>query len=175
MPPDVLRLPVLGEQEARQRCLLPQALGRRVRAAQRFLLHEEAQQRQVFGRAVAVQRPQHLAARRLVRVLAVRCAPVPQPLPSRHRSIVAVTHTLPVSPGERWRVVLHDDDHNLIPVVHYLLHKICGHDRETARDLTMAVNDSGGAVVGVHDRETAEAVTVELLRHGLSASFRRAG
>jgi ATP-dependent Clp protease adapter protein ClpS len=69
---------------------------------------------------------------------------------------------------------VHNDDHNLIPVVHYLLRKICGHDWETARDLTMAVHETGGAVVGVHDRETAEAVTVELLRHGLSASFGRA-
>lgn len=88
---------------------------------------------------------------------------------------MAVSHTLPVSPGERWQVVLHDDDHNLIPVVHYLLRKICGHGWERARDLTMAVHESGGAVVGDHDRETAEAVTVELLRHGLSASVRRAG
>lgn len=88
---------------------------------------------------------------------------------------MAVSHTLPVSPGERWRVVLHDDDHNLIPVVQYLLRKICGHGWETARDLTMKVHETGGTVVGVHDRETAEAVTVELLRHGLSASFGRAG
>ncbi|WP_158102896.1 ATP-dependent Clp protease adaptor ClpS [Lentzea kentuckyensis] len=80
-----------------------------------------------------------------------------------------------MSPGERWRVVLHDDDHNLIPVVHYLLRKLCGHGWETARDLTMKVHETGGTVVGVHDRETAEAVTVELLRHGLSASFGRAG
>ncbi|MEV6239514.1 ATP-dependent Clp protease adaptor ClpS [Lentzea sp. NPDC051838] len=80
-----------------------------------------------------------------------------------------------MSSGERWRVVLHNDDVNLIPVVHYLLRKICGHDWETARDLTMTVHHTSGAAVGVHDRETAEAITVELLRHGLSAGIRRAG
>ncbi|SDK12497.1 hypothetical protein SAMN04488074_104309 [Lentzea albidocapillata subsp. violacea] len=38
----------------------------------------------------------------------------------------------------------------------------------------MAVHETGGATVAVHDRETAEAVTAELLRHGLSVSYRRA-
>jgi ATP-dependent Clp protease adapter protein ClpS len=87
---------------------------------------------------------------------------------------VAVPHTLPVSPGERWQVVLHDDDHNQFPVVHHLLRKICGLDWVEARLLSLTVHEHGGAVTGVHDRETAEALTVELLRHGLSASCRRA-
>ncbi|SDK12456.1 ATP-dependent Clp protease adaptor protein ClpS [Lentzea albidocapillata subsp. violacea] len=38
--------------------------------------------------------------------------------------------TLPVNPGERWRVVVHNDDHTTFAVAHYLLRKICGHDWE---------------------------------------------
>ncbi|WP_434442769.1 ATP-dependent Clp protease adaptor ClpS [Lentzea sp. E54] len=79
-----------------------------------------------------------------------------------------------MNPGERWRVALHNDDHNTFAVVHYLLRKICGLDWESARDLAIRVHEKDGAFVGVHDRETAEALAVELLRHGLSASVRRA-
>ncbi|MET9230801.1 ATP-dependent Clp protease adaptor ClpS [Lentzea sp. NPDC003310] len=79
-----------------------------------------------------------------------------------------------MSSGERWRVALHNDDHNTFAVVHYLLRKICGLDWEAARDLTMKVHLTDGAYVGAYDRETAEALTVELLRNGLSASVRRA-
>ena len=78
-----------------------------------------------------------------------------------------------MSSGERWQVVLHDDDVNPIPVVQYLLGRIFGFDARTALETTMAVHQSGSAVFGVQDREEAEAVTLELLRFGLLASFGR--
>lgn len=85
-----------------------------------------------------------------------------------------MSHTLPVSAGERWQVILHDDDVNPFPVVHYLLGRIFGFDADKALEMTTTVHQRGGAVVGVYDREEAEAVTVGLLRFGLLASFGRA-
>jgi len=99
---------------------------------------------------------------------------VSQPLSGRHLSIVAVSHTLPVNPGERWAVVVHNDDHNPFGVVHHLLGKIFDLDAATAHAHTLAIHYNGSSVVGTYDdRETAETITSQLVRVGLRAELRK--
>ncbi|MFS8098775.1 ATP-dependent Clp protease adaptor ClpS [Lentzea alba] len=78
-----------------------------------------------------------------------------------------------MSDGDRWQVVVHNDDHNTFSVVRHLLKKVCGHDADTARALTAQVHDNGRAVAGTYDRATAEAITLRLVRFGLHAKFGR--
>ncbi|PWK82938.1 ATP-dependent Clp protease adaptor protein ClpS [Lentzea atacamensis] len=87
---------------------------------------------------------------------------------------MAFAHTLPVSSGDRWQVVLHNDDVNVFCVVQHLLRKACRHDAEQAQRQTLAIHESGSAVVGTYDRKTAEEVTFRLMRSGLHATFGRA-
>ncbi|MGW4207403.1 ATP-dependent Clp protease adaptor ClpS [Lentzea sp. NPDC004789] len=80
-----------------------------------------------------------------------------------------------MSPGERWAVVVHNDDHTPFAVANHLLRTVCGFDADTALGLTTMIHQSGGAGVGVHDRETAESIALRLVRAGLRAELRQAG
>ncbi|MFS8098773.1 ATP-dependent Clp protease adaptor ClpS [Lentzea alba] len=76
-----------------------------------------------------------------------------------------------MNPGERWQVVVRNDDLNSFAVVHHLLRKVCRLDSDAARQQTLAIHQSGIAAIGTYDRQTAEAFTVQLVRYGLLASF----
>lgn len=65
---------------------------------------------------------------------------------------MALPHTLPVNPGERWGVVLHNDDHTPFAVVHHLLRTVCGLDADTALGLTTTSHQSGSAAIGSYVR-----------------------
>ncbi len=87
---------------------------------------------------------------------------------------MALTHTLPVIEGDRWQVVVHDDDVNTFVLVHHILRTVCGHDDAQARENTRKVHRSGSSVVAVRDRSGAEIMALQLTRFGLRASFRSA-
>ncbi|MGI5500975.1 ATP-dependent Clp protease adaptor ClpS [Lentzea sp. CA-135723] len=74
-------------------------------------------------------------------------------------------------PGERWQVVVHNDDHNTFALVHHVLRTVCGHDDARARTTTLEIHGSGKSVVGSYDRVSAEATTLRLLRLGLRAAM----
>lgn len=79
-----------------------------------------------------------------------------------------------MNPGERWHVVVHNDDHNTLLVVHHLIRTVCGASDTVARTKTMQIHRSGRAVVTEHDsRDDAEATTLNLTRLGLHATFGR--
>jgi ATP-dependent Clp protease adapter protein ClpS len=69
---------------------------------------------------------------------------------------------------------VHNDDLNPPCVAQHLLRKACGYDAEQARSQTLAIHESGSAVVGTYDHKTAEHVTFRLVRSGLHATFGRA-
>jgi ATP-dependent Clp protease adapter protein ClpS len=86
---------------------------------------------------------------------------------------VAVSHTLPVNPGERWGVVVHNDDHTPFAVANHLLRTICELDADSALELTTMIHQQGSAGVGSYDRATAESVTLRLVRAGLRARLQK--
>ncbi|MFJ5985081.1 ATP-dependent Clp protease adaptor ClpS [Lentzea sp. NPDC092896] len=87
---------------------------------------------------------------------------------------MALRHTSPVSSGERWQVVLHNDDVNSFMLVHHILRTVCGHDDAQARAKAVEIHHAGRSVVGEYDSADAEALTVRLVRLGLRATFGRA-
>lgn len=86
---------------------------------------------------------------------------------------MAVPHTLPVNPGERWGVVVHNDDHTPAAVVHHLLRTVCELDADAALGLTTLIHHSGSACIGSYDRATAETVTLRLVRAGVRATLQK--
>ncbi|MFD4672707.1 ATP-dependent Clp protease adaptor ClpS [Lentzea sp. NPDC058450] len=78
-----------------------------------------------------------------------------------------------MSSGERWNVVVHNDDHTPFAVVWHLIRKVCELDADTAYDLTNLIHHSGRAVVAAHDRDTAESVALRFVRVGVRATVLR--
>jgi ATP-dependent Clp protease adapter protein ClpS len=77
-----------------------------------------------------------------------------------------------VNPGERWQVVVHNDDHNVFPVVHHLMRKVGGASDAVAREKTMEVHEDGRAVIGEYEsRDEAERIALSLVRFGLHTTF----
>lgn len=68
---------------------------------------------------------------------------------------------------------MHNDDHTPFAVAYHLLRTICEFDADEARSLTAAIHQSGSTGVGAYDRETAESITLRLVRAGLRAELRR--
>ena len=78
-----------------------------------------------------------------------------------------------MNPEERWGVVVHNDDHTPFVVVHHLLRTVCELDTDTALAFTRTIHENGSCGIGTYDRETAESITVRLVRTGLRAELRR--
>lgn len=88
---------------------------------------------------------------------------------------MVLPHTLPVISGERWQVVVHNDDHNVFAVVHHLMRKVCGASDAVAREKTTEVHRDGRAVVGEYgSRDEAETIALDLIRFGLHTTFGKA-
>ncbi|WP_394620830.1 ATP-dependent Clp protease adaptor ClpS [Lentzea sp. JNUCC 0626] len=79
-----------------------------------------------------------------------------------------------MNPGERWCVVVHNDDHTPFAVAWHLLCTVCELDTDTALDLATQVHHFGRAEIGDYDRDTAESVAVRLVRAGMRATTQRA-
>lgn len=67
---------------------------------------------------------------------------------------------------------MHNDDHTPFAVANHLLRTVCEFDADTALNLTTLIHQSGSAGVGAYDRETAESVTLRLVRAGMRAELR---
>jgi hypothetical protein len=68
---------------------------------------------------------------------------------------------------------VHNDDHNPFGVVHHLLGKIFELDAATAHAHTLAIHHNGSSALGAYDRETAESITLRLVRVGIRAELRK--
>ncbi|NUT96538.1 MAG: Clp protease ClpS [Saccharothrix sp.] len=79
-----------------------------------------------------------------------------------------------MSSGRPWRVTLHDDDVNAVPVVAYLLRTLGRVEREAALDATLAAHRQGRVDFDFATCAEAETWVVELQRRGLRASLGRA-
>ncbi|WP_434442766.1 ATP-dependent Clp protease adaptor ClpS [Lentzea sp. E54] len=79
-----------------------------------------------------------------------------------------------MNPGERWSVVVHNDDHTPFAVAWHLIRTVCELGTNTARDLTTMIHHSGSAGIGSYDRETAESVALRFMRAGMRATVQRA-
>ena len=86
---------------------------------------------------------------------------------------MAVSHTLPVNPGERWGVVVHNDEHTPFAVANHLLRTVCELDADSALSLTTLIHHSGSAGVGSYDREQAESVALRFVRAGMRATLQK--
>jgi hypothetical protein len=70
---------------------------------------------------------------------------------------------------------VHNDDHTPFAVANHLLRTVCELNADDALSLATMIHQSGSAGVGVHDRETAESITLRLVRAGLRAELRQGG
>lgn len=68
---------------------------------------------------------------------------------------------------------MHNDDHTPFAVAYHLLRTVCELDADKARGLTTAIHHGGSAGVGSYDRETAEFITLRLVRAGMRAELRK--
>jgi ATP-dependent Clp protease adaptor protein ClpS len=62
---------------------------------------------------------------------------------------------------KRWKVILLNDESTPIDFVISLLIEIFKHNQDTARDITIAVHETGSGIAGVYSFEIAEAKAVE--------------
>ncbi|WP_439656509.1 ATP-dependent Clp protease adaptor ClpS [Lentzea sp. HUAS TT2] len=76
--------------------------------------------------------------------------------------------------GERWQVVVHDDDVNTFALVHHILRTVCGQDDAQARERTLEIHRSSRTVMDAQDRSAAEVMAVRLARLGMRVSVGKA-
>ncbi|MET9230799.1 ATP-dependent Clp protease adaptor ClpS [Lentzea sp. NPDC003310] len=79
-----------------------------------------------------------------------------------------------VNPGDRWSVVVHNDDHTPYAVAWHLLRTIGEFETDTARTLTEMIHHNGSAGFGKYDRARAESVALKFVRAGMRATVQRA-
>jgi ATP-dependent Clp protease adapter protein ClpS len=74
-----------------------------------------------------------------------------------------------------WRVVVGNDDVNMMSAVAYLLHRICGMSLPDAVQAMRRVHEHGAAEVGrFSGQDEAEQLAARLQSHGLHGQVRRA-
>ena len=71
--------------------------------------------------------------------------------------------TISLTPPEKWKVVLHNDDTTPMDYVIEVLMLIFGHDFDTAKEITLTIHQAGRGTAGLYPYEIAEQKCAETL------------
>ena len=68
-----------------------------------------------------------------------------------------------LSPPDKWKVVLHNDDTTPMDYVIEVLMLIFGHEFDTAKEITLTIHQAGRGTAGIYPYEIAEQKCAETL------------
>ncbi len=79
--------------------------------------------------------------------------------------------TISLTPPEKWKVVLHNDDTTPMDYVIEVLMLIFGHDFDTAKEITLTIHQAGRGTAGIYPYEIAEQKSVESVNASRERGF----